>query len=118
MAHCPRAAAETADAILGDWLDDKQTVRIRVYREHGQYHAKIVWLKDASIAPAGTQVLRNLRHDPAGKWRDGRICHPRTDAWYDCRCTLQSPSVMQVRAYIGTPVFGKTVSFTRVHLSS
>ncbi|MCU0352902.1 MAG: DUF2147 domain-containing protein [Cytophagales bacterium] len=69
MAHCPRAAAETADAILGDWLDDKQTVRIRVYREHGQYHAKIVWLKDASIAPAGTQVLRNLRHDPAGKWK-------------------------------------------------
>jgi len=109
-----RSNEKLADAILGEWLDEKQTVRIRVYREHEQYHARIVWLKDPSIARPGTPVLAGLRYSQRNSWQQGRIYYPRTGAWYDCRCTLHNTSMMKVRVYIGTPLFGKTLDFRRV----
>jgi uncharacterized protein (DUF2147 family) len=104
----------SADAILGEWLDDQQTVRIQVYKTCDRYHARIVWLKDGSIAKTGTKVLEDLQYTQKDSWQKGRLFYPRTDSWYDCRCTLHDPMVMKVRVYIGTPLFGKTIDFKRV----
>lgn len=110
-----RATTEkTADAILGEWLDDKQTVRIQVYKQSERYHARIVWLKDGSIAKNGTRVLENLQYTNKNSWQKGRLFYPRTDSWYDCRCTLACHNMMKIRVYLGTPILGKTIDFTRV----
>ncbi len=111
----PKANAKIADAILGEWLDDQQTVRILVYKKYNRYHARIVWLKDGTIARPGTPVLENLQYTSRNSWQKGRLFYPRTDSWYDCRCTLHGLAVMKVRIYIGTPLFGKTINFTRVN---
>jgi len=103
-----------ADAILGEWLDDKGTVQIQVYKADNKYHARIVWLKDATIASNGTKVLEGLQYKQNNTWQQGRIFYPRTNSWYDCRCTLHDSSLMKVRAYLGTPFLGKTLNFIRV----
>ncbi|MDJ1469919.1 DUF2147 domain-containing protein [Xanthocytophaga flava] len=105
---------KNADAILGEWLDEKKTVRIQVYKKCNTYNARIVWLKDESIARLGSHVLEGLLYTQKNSWEEGRIFYPRTNSWYDCRCTLHNPSIMKVRVYIGTPLLGKTIEFNRI----
>ncbi len=105
---------QKADAILGEWLDEDKTVRIQVVKKENRYQAHIVWLKDGRIAKPGTQVLQGLQYTQANTWQEGRLFYPRTDSWYNCRCTLSNPSIMKIRVYIGTPLLGKTIAFTRV----
>ncbi len=40
------AYAANPDAIVGKWLNGKQTAHVEIYKAEGKYYGKIVWLKE------------------------------------------------------------------------
>ena len=48
------------------------------------------------------------------KWEDGTIYDPRDGKTYKCVMKLQRDGSLKVRGYVGIPLLGKTVVWTRV----
>lgn len=48
------------------------------------------------------------------KWEDGTIYDPRDGKTYKCVIKLQRDGSLKVRGYVGLPLLGKTVVWTRV----
>ena len=48
------------------------------------------------------------------KWEDGTIYDPRDGKTYKCVMKLQRDGTLKVRGYVGIPLLGKTVEWTRV----
>ena len=48
------------------------------------------------------------------KWEDGTIYDPRDGKTYKCVIKLQRDGTLKVRGYVGIPLLGKTVVWTRV----
>ncbi len=48
------------------------------------------------------------------QWVDGTIYNPRDGKTYKCKMALQKDGTLKVRGYVGVPLFGKTVVWTRI----
>ena len=48
------------------------------------------------------------------KWEDGTIYDPRDGKTYKCVMKLQRDGTLKVRGYVGIPLLGQTVVWTRV----
>ena len=48
------------------------------------------------------------------KWEDGTIYDPRDGKTYKCVMKLQRDGSLKVRGYVGVPLLGKTVVWTRI----
>jgi uncharacterized protein (DUF2147 family) len=134
------AYAANPDAILGKWLNGKQTAHVEIYKADGKYYGKIVWLKEP-VYPAddkqgmagktkvdrenpdaakrnqpilGLVILRNFVFVKDGLWEDGMIYDPENGKDYKCKMTLESPDILNVRGYIGISLLGRTDTWTRV----
>jgi uncharacterized protein (DUF2147 family) len=108
-----KGVAISGDAILGEWMDDAQTVKIAIYKQQTLYHAKIVWLRERQIAAIGTAIVKNLSYTGYNNWEGGRLFYPRTQKWYQCNCSLVSSNLLKLRVFSGIPVFGKTIYFKK-----
>lgn len=122
--------AQKADDILGTWLTDEGKARIEVYKENGKYNGKIVWLKepkneDGSVKIDKENPEKGLRNRPIvglnlingfvfddDQWEDGEIYDPESGKTYSCRIKMKEGK-LEVRGYIGAPMFGRTVVWTR-----
>ncbi len=61
----------------------------------------------------GMTILWGLR-DEGGRWSDGRILDPETGHVYHCVLRLSDHGDrLQVRGYIGLPLFGRTQTWLR-----
>ena len=135
-----RANAQNQDAVLGKWLNGKQTAQIEITKSDGKYFGKIVWLKepvypgDDKKKMAGKQKVDRENPDPtrhatpllgllvlrnfvfAGKnlWEQGQIYDPDNGKDYRCKMTLTSADVLNVRGFIGISLIGRTDVWTRV----
>jgi len=134
------ASAANPDAILGKWLNGKQTANVEIYKAEGKYYGKIVWLKEP-VYPAddkkgmagqpkvdrensdaskrnqpimGLVILRNFVFVKDGLWEDGMIYDPENGKDYKCKMTLESPDILNVRGFIGISLLGRTDTWTRV----
>jgi uncharacterized protein (DUF2147 family) len=132
--------AANPDAIVGKWWNQEKTSQIEIYKYHGTYAGKIVWLKNPLFPaddPKGmggqTRVDRE-NPDPASRtkpllgmimvwgftfsggdlWENGFIYDPRDGKTYKCKMTLKSADILDVRGFIGVSLFGKTNTWTRV----
>ncbi len=134
------AYAASPDAILGKWLNGKQTANVEIYKADGKYYGKIVWLKepvypaddkkgmagkqkvdrentDASKRNApimGLIILRDFAFVKDGLWEAGMIYDPENGKDYKCKMTLESPDILNVRGFIGISLIGRTDTWTRV----
>lgn len=125
------AIAQSADDVLGLWLTDDGKARIEIYKENGKYSGKIVWLKEPNN-PDGSPKLdvenpdAELQKKPIiglnlvtgftfndNQWEGGEIYDPENGKTYSCRMRLKSGK-LEVRGYIGAPMFGRTVVWTKV----
>ena len=124
------AYAQKADDILGTWLTDEGKARIEVYKENGKYNGKIVWLKepkneDGSLKRDKENPEEGLRDRPIvglnlikgfvfddDQWEDGEIYDPESGKTYSCRIKMKKGK-LEVRGYIGAPMFGRTVVWSR-----
>ncbi len=115
-----------ADAILGTYLNDKQTARIEIFREKARYFGRIVWHKenkkdDKNPDPdlrdrplVGIVLLRGFVYDPDEKeWADGSVYAPDDGNIYSGYLWLED-GVLKMRGYVGFPIFGRTAELTPV----
>lgn len=72
-------------------------------------------MQPADNKPAlGLKILIDFKPDAddAGMWQ-GRIYNRENGKTYDCRMTLDEAGNLQLRAYVGLPLFGKTQIWQR-----
>ncbi len=128
------------DAVIGKWLNGKQTAHVEIYKAEGKYFGKIVWLKepyypaDDKKGMGGSQKVDRENPNPARRnqpvlglvilrdfvfvkdslWEDGMIYDPENGKDYKCKMTLESPDILNVRGFIGISLLGRTDTWTRV----
>ncbi len=119
------------DEIVGLWWTDDKRAKIEIYKKGEEYWGKIVWLKDpldengkpirdannpdeeAAKKPiVGLNLISGFTYS-RGKWVDGDIYDPDNGKTYSCVIKLKSGK-LEVRGYIGMPMFGRTVVWTAV----
>ncbi len=130
-------SAET-DNILGIWKTEQDESKVDVYRCGEKICGKIVWLKsplytDSSEGKVGTPIIDrnnpdpNLRNRPLigmqimqgfraldeTTWGDGTIYDPRSGNSYRGKIRQTEPDRLELRGYIGIPLFGRTSVWTR-----
>lgn len=124
--------AQSADAIVGKWLNKDKDAHIQIYKNGNQYFGKLVWLKnpnddngkpktdtknpDANLKSRpiwGLEILKNFNYDD-GTWEDGTIYDPKSGKTYSCKMTLEGNDKLNVRGYIGFSFIGRTDIWTRV----
>lgn len=128
--------AQTADDILGDWLNQEGTAKIHVFKAangkfKGKYYGKIIWLQeptkngkpkvdeenpDASKRNQeiiGLIILNNFNYDADDKeWSGGTIYDPKNGKTYSCEIT-KSGDKLNVRGYVGISMIGRTAIWTK-----
>jgi len=127
----PAKAAE--DPIFGVWLTQDGEAWITTEPCGNELCGKIVWVADpfnddGSIArddnnpnPAlrdrtivGLPLLKGFRRHDDGYWRDGTIYNPDNGKDYHCHISLQNPSTLNLRCFVGIPLFGSTQLWKRM----
>ena len=126
------AMAEDRDAVFGLWASKDSILEID--EADGTLHATIAAIlnpvyKEGEEGPVGTP--RVDRHNPTeslrtrpilgmdlldgyqfkdGKWQ-GELYDPESGKTYKSNITRGSDGKLQIRGYIGAPMFGRTMSF-------
>jgi len=126
------AAPDLSPAGLWKTFDDhthKPRGTVRIYEEDGRFFGKI----ESSFNPAemtercikcsgnrkdvpipGLVILRNMKKDGAD-YDGGDILDPESGSVYKCRFTLSADGrQLQVRGYLGLPIFGRTQTWVRL----
>jgi len=125
--------AQKADDILGYWLTDDAKAKIEIYKEGGKYNGKIVWLAEPTDEDGnpivdienpdkalqsrpliGLNLVFGFEFD-GEHWEAGEIYDPNEGETYSCRMKLKKGR-LEVRGYIGMPMFGRTVIWTKTSL--
>lgn len=132
FATCTALFAQNADAVKGLWLNENKEAKIEIYKAGDKYAGKIVWTKDMYEADGKTQkkdsknaneslrnrtiqnmvILTGFTYDD-GEWTDGEIYDPKNGKTYKSKMKLKG-NTLEIRGYVGSPVFGKTTSWSRV----
>lgn len=125
---------DTADAVVGTWLNGSKKGHVQIYKQGGTYFGKLIWLSDPidpatgkpkldakntdqskrSRALMGLPLMYNFKYDGGSVWTDGKIYNPEDGKEYNCKMTLEDPNTLLVRGYVGISLFGKTQTWTRV----
>jgi uncharacterized protein (DUF2147 family) len=132
------AFGQGADDILGIWDNEEKTSKIAVVRCDDAYCGDVVRLKDPDY-PAGStegapgtprldhnnpspelrstpllglRIMRGFRFAD-GAWSGGTIYDPKNGKTYRGKITLSSPTRLDLRGYVGIPLFGRTSHWTR-----
>jgi uncharacterized protein (DUF2147 family) len=136
------AAPSGADAALGTWRteagDQGGRANVEVRRQGDRFVGVIVSLEEPNF-PAdharagqpkvdlenpdaskrerpivGLRILSGFTHDGDGRWSGGTIYDPANGKTYKARITLEDASTLDVRGYVGVPLFGRTTTWKRV----
>lgn len=126
----PTAQAQQSP-ILGRWLSASGGGVIEIYPCANKLCGKLVWIKepipnnplaldDRNPNPAlkarplcGLMMLGDFVQEDASHWIDGWIYSPENGKTYRAKITLESPTVLKLRGYIGISLFGETQAWTR-----
>ena len=124
--------AQSADAVVGKWLNKDKDAHIQIYKKGNEYYGKLVWLKNPNDESGkaktdtknpennlksrpiwGLEILKGFTYDD-GAWEDGSIYDPKSGKTYSCKLTLSGNDKLNVRGYIGISLIGRTDIWTRV----
>ena len=126
------ALAQTgADGLVGVWYDAEKAGKITIARTGETFTGKITWLKEPnengkpktdplnpdpklrSRPRLGMPILTGFKYAGNNEWTDGKIYDARSGKTYSCKISKKSPDKLDVRGYVGAPMFGRTTVFTR-----
>ena len=101
----------------GLWLTAEKDAVVRLddcADKAGAICGQIVWVKDAASTSSdcGVQILQLTRYDQDA-WRDGWVYDPRDQKKYKGAVRVKDGR-LNVRAFVGTEVLGKTEQFERI----
>jgi len=131
--------AAQGDDILGVWNNEEKDGKIEIFKCSEKYCGKIVWAKEPNYPAGSTEgtpgTPRLDHHNPdaakrsrpilglqivndfifAGKdvWKGGTVYDPKSGNTYRGKMTLVSPNALDLRGFIGIPLFGRTTTWTR-----
>ncbi len=132
LTHAFAQNTHTAEGIIGTWLVQHGSAKIKIEKTNGKFSGKITWLKtpfDNTGKPVldtknpdktlqsrpqlGLPLLENFVYDGDGEWTDGIIYDPDSGKTYSCNITLKDEETMEVRGYVGISLFGRTETWKR-----
>lgn len=110
-----------------DHIDDTERSIVSIYELNGKLYGKVEKLLPAATIThctgcngelknkslTGMTIISDLRIN-GEKASDGKILDPSNGKWYSCDIELESSDKLKVTGYVGLPVFGKTMYWTRV----
>jgi len=114
------------DVIVGEWLSQEKDGKISIYKQGDKYYGKISWGKtpgrkdtnnpDAKLKNRdliGLVILQDFKYTGSA-WEDGKIYDPKSGKTYDCILKVKDNNkVLEIRGYVGVPMFGRTATWTR-----
>lgn len=113
-----------SNKIVGVWLTENKTGKIKIYEQNGKYYGKIIGgdnpdrldskNSDKSLRSRklfGTVILTGLEYDGNGNWRNGKIYDPDNGGTYTCTAWFDG-KVLKLRGYWG--IFYRTSEWTRI----
>lgn len=114
-----------ASTPLGLWINEKQTVAVRVAPCETRLCGRIVWLakpfrKDGTLKRdegrplCGLVVMQDFASVQGGAWLEGTIYDPASRSTYSGRMRLTDADTLEVRGYALVSVLGRTVLWRRV----
>jgi len=110
------AAAEggEADPLFGYWLTGNGRAIVEIGRCDGADTAcgRIVWTAGAGRR-CGVMLIEGLARDDDGGWSGGHIRDPRDGTRYRATARVEGDR-LNLRGYVGLPLFGRTQVWTRV----
>ena len=125
------ANAQQADAIKGTWVNENKDAKVEIYKSGENYYGKITWLKEMydvdgktlrkdSKNPDATLRTRSLLNldilagftYKQGEWTGGVLYDPKSGKTYDSKMKIKN-SKLEIRGYVGSPMFGKTTTWTK-----
>ncbi len=130
---CAAPSAFAADAqVTGVWLDQSGRGGIDIEPCGAKLCGQLVWLKvplngqgkpksdihnpKASLQQrplCGVQVLNGFVADGPNAWTGGTIYDAASGKTYTSNIALNPDGTLQVRGYVGIPLFGKSQTWTR-----
>lgn len=130
------AVAAEASRPLGVWTNPKQTVAVRIFQCQDYLCGRIIWLKkplDKAGKPkrdhhnpdesqrnrplCGLKILRHFKPAGDNRWDSGIIYNPSDGSVYRSVMRLKSDGTLEVRGYVGLPLFGKSITWKRADIS-
>ena len=124
--------AQNADAVKGTWLNDNKDAKVEIYKSGDKYFGKVIWTDEMYESDGKTlkkdskNSNEELRNRPIqnmvilsgftyddGEWTGGEIYNPKSGKTYKSTMKLKGSS-LEIRGYVGSPMFGKTTTWTRI----
>ncbi|MBD8490677.1 DUF2147 domain-containing protein [Echinicola sp. CAU 1574] len=124
--------AQDGEEILGEWVTSDGSAKLEIEKEEDGFFARVVWLANPNENGApkldhqnadrslrrrpilGLKIIEDL-HYKDGKWVNGELYDPESGETYSCQLKLDDKGVLEVRGYLGMPVFGRSVFWKRVN---
>ncbi|MEJ6982343.1 DUF2147 domain-containing protein [Pedobacter sp. P351] len=127
------AFAQSGDDILGKWKSGHGNGQIQIFKRGDNYFGKLIWLKepnDPSGKPKldihnpskelqtqpvlGLEVLKDFTYKGNGSYSNGKIYDPKSGNTYNCMMSIHDRDKLNIRAYFGLSILGKTETWNRV----
>lgn len=118
-------AQDKSDAIIGQWLDKEGESLIRIYKQDNKFFADLIWVKvetklkgkpNLKPGPVNEKItfLRDFVFDADdNEWNSGRILDVEGGSEYKGRLKLISKDKLEMRGWVGLPMFGETFEWRR-----
>ena len=125
-------AQSESEAIIGNWYNQEKDAIIEIFKENGKVHGKIIWMlnpldengnpktdplnPDESLqsrARLGMVMMYDFEYDGNNVWNEGKVYDPKSGNTYSGMVTLTSINNLDLKGYVGIPLFGRTSNWTR-----
>jgi len=124
--------AQNADIVKGVWINEAKDAKIEIYKSGNKYSGKITWVKDMYEKDGKTmkkdnknpdekrrnqsivnlEILSDFIYDD-NEWTGGELYDPKSGKTYKSKMKVKG-NTLEIRGYVGSPMFGKTTTWTRV----
>ncbi len=127
------AQAVAGDDLVGLWEPSSGKGRVKIERIGDKYYGKVVWLREPIDPETKQKKVDKNNPDPAlkvrprlglrviknftfanGIWEDGTIYDPENGSTYNSKIEMKDKNTIELRGYIGTPMFGRTDVWKRM----
>ena len=126
------AAEPDPSGLLGFWMAESNKIAVEIYPCEEHLCAKVVWvikpyrnngefkrdrrnpdpaLRDRGYC--GIEVITGLKRKRDGYWRRGHLYYPKKGTTFDVDIKLTDVGRLELRAYLGIRLFGKSEIWTR-----